>query len=111
MEQMRQRENDMVVRYRENIFDPLRDPFPPRHALAFGAVTVSAGIVVFLHVAAAVALVDVNAIGGRAAGHNGMHHFALLAGQFVLLPIHRSVLTEDVGDFPFWSIILRLRRH
>ena len=54
----RQREDDMEVRHRQQLGLPLREPLGPRQPLAFGTVTVAAGVVSDARCATIIALLD-----------------------------------------------------
>src|SRR6266700_172164 len=69
----RQREDDMEVRHRQQLSLPLREPLGPRQPLAFGTVTVAAGVVSDARCATIIALLDMAAERGRPAGRDGAH--------------------------------------
>jgi hypothetical protein len=70
-------------------------------ALAFGTVTVAAGVVGDLPVSAPITLLDVTAQDCGAALGNGPDDPRLLAGK-LRQPI--GVLAEDVGEFQLWAV-------
>ena len=65
----------MIVGNRENIFKSGFNPPALVYALAFGAMSVTAGIIVIFDITAGIALIDVIAIMGGSAAFNGIHHF------------------------------------
>ena len=100
MQEVWQGEDDVVVSHRENIFDSMRNPLLTCDPLAFGAVPVPAGIVLFLAMPAAIALVDVITVLGRTAMGNGVHHLVLSGSHGVVVSIVLPMGSEDIGDFP-----------
>jgi hypothetical protein len=89
-------EDDMKVLYGKKIFRSRLDPFLFSEELAFGAVTVSAGVVKDLYVVASVTLVFVSAKGGGPAVLNGTHNPPMLTGHLMRSSVLRAVLTEDI---------------
>ena len=77
MERMRQSKNSVIVGHREEIFDSGLNPLLLSNALAFGAVSVPAGIELWLRMTAVVASVDMITEFGCAAAFDGIHHFVL----------------------------------
>ncbi len=89
----------MKVLYREKIFAPCLDPFLFLQKLAFRAVTVPAGVIRYLQMAAVVALIHMAAEFCRPADLDRTHSPQLVAGHRMNLSVLRAVLPEDVGDF------------
>ncbi len=89
----------MKVLYREKIFAPCLDPFLFLQKLAFRAVTVPAGVIRYLQMAAVVALIHMAAEFCRPAGLDRAHSPQLITGHGMDLYVLRAVLPEDIGDF------------
>ena len=96
---MWQCKNGVIVGNRENIFKSGFNPPALVYALAFGAMSVTAGIIVIFDITAGIALIDVIAIMGGSAAFNGIHHFVLFFCDAVLRAIFFSITPEDIGDF------------
>jgi hypothetical protein len=79
-------------------------PFGGGGGLALGTVAVAAGVVGDLAVAAAVALLDVAAQGGGAAGGDVAEDAASIVGEAIAVSFEErvGVSPEDVGDFEAW---------
>src|SRR5260370_20286238 len=60
---------------------PIREPLPPGQPLAFGTVTVAAGVVSDARCATIIALFDMAAERGRSAGRDGAHDALLDAPE------------------------------
>ena len=90
----------------EQLGFPVLDPFGGGGGLALGAVSVAAGVVGDLAVAAAVALLDVSAEGGGAAGGDVAEDATPLGGERAAVAVEEGVPMgpEDVGDFEAWSV-------
>jgi len=94
-------EDDVVVLDRQQMLLLSFDPAALMASLAFGTVSVPAGVVGDLAVIAAVALVDVTAEGRGATVEDGPHHTCL---PTVETRHWIAALTENVGQFEFRSI-------
>ena len=91
----------MEITDREEVFVSFLHPLLLFELLAFGAVTVPAGIVRDPQVTAPVAFLNVASQFSRSAGLDGSHG-TMLAQRHVLpagLPIRLSMGPENVGDF------------
>jgi hypothetical protein len=81
------------------------DPGGALGCAAFGAVAVAAGVVADLHVAAVVALIDMAAERGGAAGLDGVQGAALLEARMVLGAVGGAMHAHHIGQFEWrWSI-------
>src|ERR1700757_3925151 len=77
---------------------PIREPLHPRQPLAFGTVTVAAGVVSDARCATIIALFDMAAERGRSAGRNGAHDAPLDAPEMtgVRLSKRFAMAAEDI---------------
>src|SRR6266705_6501740 len=77
---------------------PLREPLGPRQPLAFGTVTVAAGVVSDARCATIIALLDMAAERGRPAGRDGAHDATLDAPEMtgMCLSERFAMAAEDV---------------
>ena len=98
-----EREDDVEVVARHEAGHARLDPARLAQGLALRAVAIAAGVVRRAGVPALVAHVEVPAAGGCAAGDDGAHGRALLAGERVPLAILLAVGAEDVGDVEWRS--------
>src|SRR4051794_37639888 len=94
----RHREDDVEVRYRQQLGLSVGEPLSTRQPLALRAVPVAAGIVGDAKLAAAVALFDMTAQRCRAAGFDGAHDPALALTQMagMGLTVSGTVAAEDI---------------
>ena len=94
----RHREDDVEVRHRQQLGLSVGQPLSTRQPLALRAVPVAAGIIGDAKLAAAVALLDMTAQRGRAAGFDGAHNTALTAAQMagMGLTVSGTVAAEDI---------------
>jgi hypothetical protein len=94
----RHSEDDMEVRYRQQLGLSVGQPLSTRQPLALRAVPVAAGIVGDAKLAAVVALFDMTAQHCRAAGFDGAHDPALAAAQMagMDLTVRGTVAAEDI---------------
>jgi len=91
-------EDNVEVRHREQLGLSVGQPLNTRQPLALWAVPVAAGIVGDAKQAAAVALFDMTAQRGRAAGFDGPHDPTLTAAQMadMGLTVSGTVAAEDI---------------
>src|ERR1700722_12736909 len=96
---MRQCENNMEVRHRQQFSGTRSQPLGPCVSLALGAVPVAAGVVRDDLMSAAAALIAMAAQSRRAAASDGVKHLAMLPGQMgsVPFPITVARCANDVG--------------
>ena len=98
VEGMRQGEDEMEVLDGQQLRAAGVEPALFGEGLAFGTVTVAAGVVGDALGPAGVTGLAMAAEGGGAAGLDGAHGAALGAGQPMGLPIRRAMGAEDVGE-------------
>ena len=113
----RQREDDVIVRHRQQLGLALGEPFLGRRALALGAVAVAAGVVGDERVRALLAARDMPAESGRAAVLDGRHDLQLAEAHMTGIGSApcRPMGAEDIRDLEradaAGSPRLRRRRH
>ena len=95
---MRQSKDVVEVADRQQLGLTVGQPLGPGQGLAFGAMTVAAGVVDRPLVSALIALFQVAAQGGGATAFDGSHDPLVFPRQGVLLPVGGAVLADDVGD-------------
>jgi hypothetical protein len=95
-----QREDHMVVLYRQQIGLTRLEPAPRGTRLAFRAVPIAAGVVGDLNLLAGLAAQDVSTERGATALLDGRHHLELTPAQVSVLslPPRRPVDAEDLRD-------------
>ena len=76
---------------------PIIEPFLLDHCLAFGTVSVPAGVVGVLGITALVARFNMSAECCGAAYFNTFHYLVLLSRQHVLIPVLRSIAVEYIS--------------
>lgn len=86
----------MEVRYGQQVLSSVLYPPVFSQELALGTVAVSAGVIRYPQMAAAVALIHMAAQGSSSAYLNGMHASQLLTGQIMGYSIVRAVLAQYI---------------
>lgn len=97
VEGVRQGEDDVEVRHRQQHRLLRGHPLRPLFALALGTVAVAAGVVGDAAIGAALALLDMPAQSGGAARRNGPQHRALLERRRLRTEVLLPVRAHDVG--------------
>ena len=94
----RHREDDVEVGHRQQLGLSVGQPLSTRQPLALRAVPIAAGIIGDAKLAAVVALFDMTAQRGRAAGFDGAHDATLTAAQMAGtgLTVSGTVAAEDI---------------
>lgn len=98
---MRQRENNMAIRYRQDLRRPITQPLISRSAVALGAMTVTARSVGDRLMPAMITLLHLRPECGGAARADVSECLPLLGRQYIS-PAKEELLTvlaEDIGDF------------
>ena len=99
---MRQRENNVAIRYRQDLRGPITQPLISRPAVALGAMTVTARPICDLLMPAVIALLHLRAECGGAAARADVSECLPLLGRQYISPAMEELLTvlaEDIGDF------------
>ncbi|KXB06961.1 hypothetical protein AKJ51_02350 [candidate division MSBL1 archaeon SCGC-AAA382A20] len=97
IEPMRERENHMKIRHREQLLAPGLHPAGAGHRLTFRAVAVAAGVVVDLLESALLAPLDTSPHPVGATLPDVTHNPVMLQGNRMLLEIRLTVEAKDVG--------------
>ena len=97
-----QREDGMEIRDGQKFGLARGQPLRFGERLAFGAMAVSAGVVRVARKATGVALLDMTAQRGGAAGLNSPHDFKMRGRQTGVPAIRFAVEAKDIGQFPEW---------
>ena len=94
----RQREDDMEVRHRQQLGLPLREPLGPRQPLAFGTVTIAAGVVSDAGYATFIALLDMTPEHRCPARRDGAHDASLDAPKMTGMRLSKrfAMAAEDI---------------
>jgi hypothetical protein len=88
----------MKVLHRQQLGLALLDPRGTSPALTLGAVTIAAGVIADAEMVALIALFNMAAACGSAAGLDGLHDFELMQGQRMPLAVSGAVLSKNVGQ-------------
>jgi hypothetical protein len=102
VQRVRQREDDVKVRNRQEVSLPRREPPLFGERLAFGTVAVATGVVAETHGAAAVTRLPMPAERGGAAALDRPERDGLDLGEPVRAPIRVPVRTHDVRQLKPW---------
>ena len=87
---------------------PIIEPFLLNHCLAFGTVSVPAGVVGVSGMAAPVTGLDMAAQGRSPAYLDTLHDFVLLSRQYVLIPVLHPISSEDICHLRRSAIVFHL---
>ena len=104
MEFVREGEDYVVVRDRQQVSHPGPDPFAPGYALAFRAVPIPAGVVGVFLVAAVRADINVITEFTGPALFDIPHHAVLFRGEPMILAIGPAVCLKNIRYFQFRSM-------
>ena len=99
------REDDVVIRNGEEIVKPVFDPLTPSRALAFGAMTVAAGVIGHFGMSAAITAIHVVPESATTTILDRAHNSRLLLGQCMGLTKGIPVEAKDIGYFIFRPVI------
>lgn len=103
-----QSKDGMEIRNRQKFGFTRGQPLGFDERLTFGAMAVSARVVRVARKTARIALLDVAAQSGGAAGLNGPHHFKMRGRQTSIAAIRFTVEAKDIRHFPSWPSARRL---
>ena len=87
---------------------PIIEPFLLDHCLAFGTVSVPAGVAGVSRMAAPIARFDMAAERGGTAYLDAPHDLALLSGEYVLIPVLHPLSAADIGPLQRCVIFFHL---
>jgi len=108
---MRQGKDQMIVGCRQQFSSAGLEPSGLGQRLAFGTVSIAAGVVQGLPAAAGIALLNVSAKIHGAEQNNIMYSFLMVGRQPILLQVLQTVTSVDIGQLPGRSALMQRLTH